>query len=124
MIRIDALWLCTQPQDMRAGAERLLTAVVNSVGRAQAYHGYHYRILTAQGQFAQGGAYDYRIKGRMIGGFALIAFPARWGVSGVMSFVCNHDGAVYEKNLGRDTLAQAKAITRFDPDSTWVKATP
>lgn len=93
-------------------------------GVPQAYHGYHYRILTAQGQFAQGGAYDYRVKGRMIGGFALIAFPARWGVSGVMSFMCSHDGVVYEKNLGRDTLSQAKATTRFDPDSTWVKATP
>ena len=93
-------------------------------GVPQSYHGYHYRILTAQGQFAQGGAYEYRVKGMMIGGFALIASPARWGVSGVMTFICNHDGVVFEKNLGRDTLAQAKAITRFDPDPTWVKATP
>jgi hypothetical protein len=92
------------------------------IGVPQAFHGYHYRILTAQGRFAQGGAYDYRVKGRMIGGFALIAYPARWGVSGVMSFICNHDGVVYEKNLGRDTAAQARAMTRFDPDPSWVKA--
>ena len=90
-------------------------------GVPQAYHGYHYRILSAQGQFAKGGAYDYYVKGKMIGGFAMIASPARWGVSGVMSFICNHDGVVYEKNLGRDTPAAAKAITRFDPDPSWQK---
>jgi len=93
-------------------------------GVPQSYHGYYYRILSAQGPFAPGGAYDYRVNGKMIGGFAMIASPARWGVSGVMSFMCSHDGIVYEKNLGRDTRALAKAITRFDPDPTWVKATP
>jgi hypothetical protein len=93
----------------------------NATGGPGAYHGYHYRILTAQGQFAQGGAYDYRVKGRMIGGFALVAYPARWGVSGVMTFMCNHDGVVYEKNLGNETTGTARAMTRFDPDPTWTK---
>jgi hypothetical protein len=93
-------------------------------GVPRAYHGYHYRILTAQGPDAAGGAYDYRVKGKMIGGFALVAFPARWGVSGVMTFVCNHDGVVFEKNLGGDTQKTAQAMTLFNPDSTWKKATP
>ena len=93
----------------------------DATGEPQAYHGYHYRILTAQGPAAPGGAYDYRVKGKMIGGFALIAYPARWGVSGVMSFTCSHDGTVYEKNLGRDTRQLAQAMTTFNPDATWQK---
>ena len=95
---------------------------LDTAGRPQAYHGYHIRILMGQGPSAQGGAYDYRVKGKMIGGFALVAFPARWGVSGVMSFVCNHDGVVFEKNLGSDTRTIARAMTLFNPDSTWRKA--
>ena len=91
------------------------------VGMPQAYHGYHIRILMGQGAFAPGGAYDYRVRGKMIGGFAMIAYPARWGVSGVMSFTCSHDGVVHEKNLGRDTPAVAKAMTLFDPDPSWQK---
>ncbi len=88
----------------------------------QPYHGYHYRILTAQGSDAPGGAYDYVVKGRMIGGFGLVAYPARWGASGVMTFIVNHDGVVYQKNLGRETEAIASRMTSFDPDATWSKA--
>jgi hypothetical protein len=86
------------------------------------YHGYHYRILTAQGANARGGAYDYVVGGKMIGGFALVAYPARWAASGVMTFVVNHDGVVYQKNLGRGTVAIASRMARFDPDATWSKA--
>jgi len=86
------------------------------------YHGYYYKILTGQGKDASGGAYDYVVGGRMIGGFGLVAYPARWGNSGVMSFVCNHDGVVYEKNLGKDTQAVASKMTQFDPDPTWSKS--
>jgi hypothetical protein len=93
----------------------------DATSEPQAYHGYHYRVLTAQGSSAQGGAYSYLVKGKMIGGFALIAYPARWGVSGVMSFTCSHDGVVYEKNLGRDTRKLAQAMTTFDPDPGWQK---
>ena len=64
------------------------------------YHGYLYKILTGQGKDAPGGAYSYIVDGRMIGGFGLVAYPARWGKSGVMTFICNHDGIVYERNLG------------------------
>jgi hypothetical protein len=88
------------------------------------YHGYHFRILKAQGPGARGGAYDYRIKGRMTAGFALIAWPAKYGDTGVMSFMVSHDGQLYEKNLGPGTDAIARGITRFDPDATWRKVTP
>ena len=83
------------------------------------YHGYLYKILNAQGKDARGGAYDYIVDGKMIGGFALVAYPARWGVSGVMTFVCNHDGVVYEKNLGRESAAIAAKMTVYNPDATW-----
>jgi len=86
-----------------------------------AYWGYYYRILTAQGKDAPGGAYDYLAHGRMIGGFALVAFPAEYGVSGVMTFLVNQDGVVYEKDLGPQTEAIARAMKQFNPDNTWEK---
>jgi DUF2950 family protein len=85
------------------------------------YHGYFYRILTGQGPQAPGGAYDYVVRGHMIGGFAMVAFPAEYGVSGVMTFLVNHDGVVYQKDLGANTSRLAEAMKRFDPDSTWQK---
>lgn len=85
------------------------------------YHGYYYRILTAQGPDATDGAYDYLAHGRMIGGFALVAFPAQYGVSGVMTFIVNHDGIVYEKDLGPNTAAAARAMKLFNPDKGWRK---
>lgn len=88
------------------------------------YHGYFYRILTGQGGEAAGGAYSYVAGGRMIGGFALVAYPARWGASGVMTLIVNHEGIVYQKNLGKATAAIASKMTRFDPDSTWSKTQP
>jgi hypothetical protein len=87
-----------------------------------AYWGYYYRILTAQGKDAPGGAYDYMAHGRLLGGFALVAFPAQYGVSGVMTFIVNQDGVVYQKDLGPNTAAIARAMTQFNPDSTWTKA--
>jgi hypothetical protein len=83
------------------------------------YHGYRFRILKAQGPDARGGALNYIVKGRMIGGFALVAFPAEYGVSGVKTFIVNHDGIVYQKDLGPDTGTLARQMTRFDPDKTW-----
>ena len=83
------------------------------------YHGYYYRILTRQGPAASGGARDYVVDGHMTGGFALIAFPATWGDSGVMSFIVNQNGIVYQKNLGADTAKTAAAITEFNPDISW-----
>ncbi|MCH8055352.1 MAG: DUF2950 domain-containing protein [Deltaproteobacteria bacterium] len=85
------------------------------------YHGYYFRLLKAQGRNAPGGAYDYVVKGNMIGGFALVAHPAEYGNSGVMSFIVNHDGVVYQKDLGENTEKSAQRISRFDPDKRWTK---
>mgnify|MGYP001044056569 FL=1 len=84
-------------------------------------HGYYYRILTSQGKDAPGGAYDYMVRGNMIGGYALVAYPARWGASGVMTFICNHDGVAYEKSLGEKTAEIASKMTQYNPDSSWQK---
>jgi len=92
--------------------------------RATGYYGYRYRILKSQGKNALGGAFDYVVHGRMIGGFAVIAWPVRYGETGVMTFVVNHDGVVYEKDLGQQTQARASAIKRFDPDASWQKVQP
>jgi hypothetical protein len=90
--------------------------------KPQPYHGYYYKILKAQGKNAPGGAYDYMVKGSMIGGFALVAYPAEYGTSGIMTFVVNHDGAVFEKDLGNETGKVASAMTKYDPDKSWKKA--
>jgi Protein of unknown function (DUF2950) len=86
------------------------------------YHGYYFRMLKGQGSNAKGGALDYVVRDRMIGGFAAIAYPARYGNSGVMTFLVNHDGDVYEKDLGPGTAKLAPAITRFDPGAGWTRA--
>ncbi len=88
---------------------------------ASPYHGYYYRMLKAQGKHAPGGARDYVIKGNMMGGFALVAYPARYGSSGIMTFMVSHDGVVYKKDLGPRTRAAASAMQRFDPDQIWKK---
>lgn len=85
------------------------------------YHGYFYRILFAQGPDAPGGAYDFVVKGHMIGGFALVAYPAAYGASGIMTFVVNQDGVVYQKDLGTKTAQAAGAINAYNPDSTWTR---
>jgi hypothetical protein len=83
------------------------------------YHGYYYKILTGQGKNAPGGAYSYLVKGKMIGGFALVAYPAEYGNSGVMTFVVNHEGKLFQKNLGNNTASIAKNMKVYDPDSNW-----
>ncbi|MBA4393614.1 MAG: DUF2950 domain-containing protein [Desulfobacca sp.] len=86
------------------------------------YHGYVYRILKAQGKNASGGARDYVVEGKMIGGFALIAYPAKYGSSGVMTFIVNQNGMVYQKDLVKNTREEAQAIIVFDPDDSWKRA--
>ncbi|MEW6584682.1 MAG: DUF2950 domain-containing protein, partial [Nitrospirota bacterium] len=85
------------------------------------FHGYYFRILTRQGKHAAGGRFDYVAKGNMILGFGLIAYPVKYGNSGIKTFIVNQSGIVYEKDLGRDTEKKVKAIARFDPDKTWTK---
>ncbi|MGD0261395.1 MAG: DUF2950 domain-containing protein [Verrucomicrobiota bacterium] len=86
------------------------------------YHGYYFQILTRQGKHAPAGKYNYIINGHMIGGFALVAWPEEWGNTGVMTFVVNQQGKVYQKNLGPKTPSIAKAMTTYDPDTTWTLA--
>lgn len=90
-----------------------------SGGKRAPYHGYYYRILTGQGKDAPSGAHDYLIRGHMIGGFALVAFPARYGSSGVMTFIVNQDGVVYQKNLGPNAAKIARTMTTYNPDASW-----
>jgi hypothetical protein len=91
-------------------------------GKPGAYHGYRYKLLTSQGKNAAGGAYDYMVGGKLLGGFAVLAYPATYGSSGVMTFMVNHEGVVYEKDLGAQTATATASMTRFDPDKTWRKA--
>src|SRR5262245_46066551 len=90
-------------------------------GERTPFHGYYYKILTRQGPAAQGGVLDYVVKGKMIGGFALVAWPAEYGNSGVMTFIVNHNGTVYEKDLGQRTAQVAAGMSAFNPDDTWKK---
>src|SRR5580698_2835175 len=87
--------------------------------KAQPYHGYFFHILKAQGPDAEGGAMNYVVKGKMIGGFALVAWPAEYGVTGVQTFIVNHRGIVYEKDLGPTTSTLARQLMQFNPDKTW-----
>jgi hypothetical protein len=87
----------------------------------RAYHGYFYRIMTTQGPAAPGGALDYVVKGHMIGGFAVVAWPADYGNSGLKTFITSHHGDVYQKDLGDDTDKIARAMNLYNPDSTWEK---
>ncbi len=103
-------------------AARAAGAEEKSSGEMAPLFGYYFKILTAQGAAAAGGERDYVIDGRMIGGFALVAWPAEYNVSGVSTFIVNHLGTVYEKDLGPDSARIAREMIRFNPDSTWIKA--
>jgi hypothetical protein len=92
-------------------------------GQRAPFHGYYYRVLTRQGPTAPGGAADYVVRGKMMGGFALVAYPAEYGNSGVMTFLVNHEGIVYQKDLGPRTARIAGNMTSFNPDQTWKKVT-
>ncbi len=96
-----------------------VAAAAERVQGGQPYHGYIFRILEAQGQAARGGARDYRVGGRLTGGFAGIATPAQYGRTGVHTFVVNHDGRVYSADLGPSTRTKAARIDRFDPGPGW-----
>ena len=91
------------------------------VGSGEPFNGYYFKILTRQGPAAPGGAVDYRVNGDMIGGFGLVAYPAEYGNSGIMTFIINNDGDVYEKDLDEATSRIASRLTFFEPDHTWRK---
>jgi hypothetical protein len=104
------------PMSARASAEGYQRGTKES---PQPFHGYFYRILKEQGAHADGGAKSYIVNGNMTRGFALLAYPADYRKSGVMTFMIGKDGRVYQKDLGPDTVETAKATTAFDPDDTW-----
>lgn len=99
-----------------------LGALFSAKTPERAYHGYYYKILKAQGEHASDGSYSYMMGDRMRSGFALVAWPAEYGESGVMSFMINHDGVLYEKNLGTDTNEIIAQMDSFEPNETWVKS--
>lgn len=105
----------------QAAREGYGKAAKGSAGKPAAFHGYRYRLLTSQGKQANGGAYSYLVNDRLLGGFAVVAYPATYGVSGVMTFIVNHEGVVYQKNLGAATEAEAEKMRAFNPDASWKK---
>jgi hypothetical protein len=120
----DGLYFQTQEGEEPSPLGELFAAAKaegyqKKTGAPTPYHGYLYRILDGQGPNATGGAYSYLARGKLLGGFALIAAPASYGNSGVMTFLVNQDGVVFEKDLGPKTASLAQAIKRFDPDETW-----
>ena len=118
--KMDGLYWPSKANEEPSPLGRLLADAAAEKGRKPgSYHGYSYRILTAQGPDAAGGARNYIVDGRMTGGFGLVAWPTSYGRSGVMSFMINQDGQVYEKNLGPDTATQAARVKAFNPDATW-----
>ena len=116
----NGLYWAATPGGPRSPLGELL-AEAASAKRNRPFHGYYFRILEGQGSSAPGGAKNYLVKGELSGGFGLIAWPAQPEITGIMTFIVNQDGVVYEKSLGQGTEAAAAAITRFNPDKTWAK---
>ncbi|MFO1090944.1 MAG: DUF2950 domain-containing protein [Hyphomicrobiales bacterium] len=116
----DGLYWHAEPGEDESPAGPFVNAEKIDKGKVgDGYYGYHFRILTKQGDNVAGGAYDYVINGNMIAGFALIAWPVRWGETGIMTFACSHAGVVYERNLGPNTAEIVKRIKRFNPLPSW-----
>jgi hypothetical protein len=116
----DGLYWEGEPDNLVPKAFADASAAMLAEGKKPVpYHGYYFRILKAQGPDAEGGAMDYVVGGKMIGGFALVAYPTEYGVSGIETFLINHRGKVYEKDLGAATGALARQMTRFNPDKSW-----
>jgi len=116
----DGLFWEGEPENLVPKAFADAAAAMFAEGKKPSpYHGYYFHILKAQGADAPGGARTYMVKGQMIGGFAMLAYPADYGVSGIKTFIVNHRGVVYEKDLGPATGTSAPQTTRFNPDKTW-----
>jgi len=107
--------------DLVAGARAEGYTKAGMKDKPMPFHGYYFRMLKKQGKHAPGGAFDYVVKGNQIGGFAVVAYPAKYGNSGVMTFLVNYDGVVFQKDLGKNTVKTANAMKKFDPDKTWKK---
>jgi hypothetical protein len=119
-------WPTSQGEDASPLGELIAEATAQGYrlgGGRTPFHGYYFKILTKQGPAAPGGEVDYIVRGKMIGGFALVAYPAEYRNSGVMTFIVNHTGNVFQKDLGPDTAKLAERMTSFDPDQSWTKVT-
>jgi hypothetical protein len=119
-------WPTVQGEDPSPLGELIAEATVQGyrVGAGRTpYHGYYFKILTKQGAAAPGGELEYIVRGKMIGGFALVAYPAEYRNSGVMTFIVSYEGTVFQKDLGPDTAKLAQRMTSFNPDKTWQKVT-
>lgn len=115
----DGLYWDGQPENLVPKDFAMAADAIAAAGKRTPYHGYYFHILTAQGPDAPGGAHNYIVKGEMIGGFALIAYPAEYGVSGIKTFIVNQDGMVYEKDLGPTTTTLAHLTAAFNPGKGW-----
>jgi len=120
----DGLYWPTAPGEPDSPLGPLAATMPHQIAPGEAYYGYHYRILTSQGAAADGGAQNYLQDGVLSKGFGLVAWPAEYGKTGVMSFIVNQNGKVFQKNLGPQTARVAGAITSFNPDSSWQAAQP
>jgi hypothetical protein len=120
----DGLYWDTAPGEAESPLGPLAGVMPNKATASGGYYGYHYRILTAQGSHATGGAKNFLKGGQLSQGFGLVAWPAKYGETGVMSFMVDQDGKLYEKNLGAKTPTAAASIKSFDPDSSWKTVTP
>jgi hypothetical protein len=118
----DGLYWDTAPGEPESPLGPAVAKAQASKGTDEGHYGYNFRLLYGQGPAAAGGAHDYLVNGRMIGGFAVIAWPVHYGETGVMTFVVNQSGDVYEQDLGPDTAKNAAAITVFNPDKDWQKS--
>ncbi len=115
----DGLYWPGEDSPVAAGFAKAAAQGYPRPGSGKGYHGYLYKVLLSQGPDASGGAQDYVVHGLMIGGFALVAWPVEYGVSGIMTFIVNQDGMVYEKDLGPQTAVLAKGVSKFNPDKSW-----
>ncbi|SAK48820.1 hypothetical protein AWB79_01339 [Caballeronia hypogeia] len=120
----DGLYWATAPGEPDSPLGPLAAAMPNKATATGGFYGYHYRILTAQGPQANGGAKNYMRNGKLTGGFGLVAWPAKYGETGVMSFMTDQNGQIYEKNLGPQSASVASAIKSFNPDSSWKPVSP
>jgi DUF2950 family protein len=118
----DGLYWETQPGEPDSPLGPLVAKAQQGAKEGEGYYGYHYRLLYSQGPDAPGGAYSYLVNGRMVGGFAVIAWPVTYGETGVMTFIVSHNSDVYEQDLGADTAQKAGNISVFNPDKDWQKS--
>ena len=120
----DGLYWASAPGEPQSPLGAAFRGAGTSHASKDGYYGYHYKLLDSQGPNAPGGAYSYLVNGNLFGGFAVLAWPARYQDTGVMSFMVSHDGQVYERDLGADSAVKAKEIRTFDPGAGWRKVAP